>query len=28
LKIFEEGDAMNPLKEQRVENKTLINPDF
>ena len=28
LKIFEEGDAMNPLKEHRVENKTLINPDF
>ena len=28
LKIFEEGDVMNPLKEQRVENKTLINSDF
>ena len=28
LKIFDEGDAMNPLKEVRIQNNTLIQSDF
>ena len=28
LKILEEGDSMNPLKEVRVQNNTLIQTDF
>jgi hypothetical protein len=28
LKIFDQDDMLNPLIEERIQNKTLIQPDF